>query len=161
MLRRWWRAYLDALSNETNVVLTASSGVLWVISPAVGAALFSPARGTDTRLAFYEVSATIIPVLLLAYFVEHAAMTASIARSGTAASDPQRKQDGEHLLATGRALAALIAASSATGEILALYAVGRGASSAFLCTGTIIALGIVGGAILLFAIARIGRPPMG
>jgi hypothetical protein len=137
----------------------AAIGVLWVIGPAIGATLAMPASKPEVRLAFYEIAATIIPVLLLAYFVEHAAMTASIARRQATATDSDQMRDGEHLLATGRALAALLASQAATGEVLALYAVAHGKSSTFLYVGTLVALVSVGAAILLFAIARIGHPP--
>jgi hypothetical protein len=112
-------------------------------------------------LAFYGIAATIIPVLLLAYFVEHAAMTASIARRQARASNANQVRDGEHLLETGRALAALLASHAATGEVLSLYAVAHGKTSTFLYIGTLVALISVGGAILLFAVARIGQPPRG
>jgi hypothetical protein len=119
----------------------------------------APSTGADIRLAFYEIAATIIPVLLLAYFIEHAAMTRSIARHSAVTPDPSRREEGQHLLATGRALAALTAASAATGEVLALYAVAHGSTSSFLYVGTVAALVATGAAILLFAIARIGQPP--
>lgn len=159
MLRRGWRAYRDGLENETNVAVTASSGVLWVVCPAAAAAWSAPSGAADIRLAFYEIAATIIPVLLLAYFVEHAAMTRSIARHSAITTDANRRKEGQRLLATGRALAALTASSAATGEILALYAVAHGSTSSFLYTGTVAALIATGMAILLFAIARIGQPP--
>jgi hypothetical protein len=91
MLRRWWRAYWSALTNETNLVVTVSSGILWVVVPAASTAWFGSTAGTDIRLAFYEISATIIPVLLLAYFVEHATMTASIAKLSAVAPTRERK----------------------------------------------------------------------
>lgn len=131
-MRRWWRRYIDALTGETSAFITASSGALWVVGPAVGAALSGSELGAHIRLPFYEISATIIPVLLLAYFVEHAAMTASIARKASITSDSEQRREGEGLLATGRALAALVAANAATGEILALYAVAHGTTSTFL-----------------------------
>lgn len=161
MLRRWWRFYLDSLSNETSARFMAVVGVGWVVSPALGAAFAAPSAGSEIRLAFYGIAATIIPVLLLAYFVEHAAMTASIARRQTRATDSDQLHSGEHLLATGRALAAMMAGYAATGEVLALYAVAHGKTSTFLYIGTLIALLSVGGAILLFAVGRIGRPPRG
>jgi hypothetical protein len=133
-------------------------GVLWVTCPALGVALAAPSAGSEIRLAFYGIAATIIPVLLLAYFVEHAAMTASIARRQTRAMSLDQVRDGDHLLETGRALAALLASHAATGEVLALYAVAHGKTSTFLYVGTLVALISVGGAILLFAVARIGRP---
>jgi hypothetical protein len=161
MLRRWWDFYWDSLSNETSARFMAVIGVLWVISPAIGVTLAVPDLDPEIRLAFYEIAATIIPVLLLAYFVEHAAMTASIARTQSRATDSDQLQNGEHLLATGRALAAMMAGYAATGEVLALYAVAHGESSTFLYVGTLVALGSVGAAILLFAVNRIGRPPKG
>lgn len=161
MLQRWWRFYLDSLSNETSARFMAVIGALWVISPAISATLAVPDSNPEIRLAFYEIAATIIPVLLLAYFVEHAAMTASIARRQTPAANSDQMRDGEHLLATGRALAALMASYAATGEMLALYAVAYGKTSTFLFVGTLVALVSVGAAILLFAVARIGRPPRG
>ena len=133
-------------------------GVLWVICPAFGATLAAPSAKSEIRLAFYEIAATIIPIVLLAYFVEHAAMTASVARKQSTATSSEQARKGEHLLKTGRALAALLASHAATGEILALYAVAHGKTSTFLYVGTLIALASVGGAILLFAVARIGRP---
>jgi uncharacterized membrane protein len=158
-MRRWWRAYWDAYTSETNVLVTASSGVLWVVCLGAAAALSGSASGAHIRLPFYEISATIIPVLLLAYFVEHAAMTRSIAKGNAMTPDLAHRRQGERLLATGRALAALLAASAATGEILALYAVAYGRTSTFLFVGTVVALVFVGMAILLFAVARIGQPP--
>lgn len=136
-------------------------GVGWVISPALGAAFAAPSAGSEIRLAFYGIAATIIPVLLLAYFVKHAAIAGSIARRQAQAPNSKQVRDGEHLLETGRALAALLASHAATGEVLALYAVAHGRTSTFLYIGTLVALLSVGGAILLFAIARIGRPPRG
>jgi len=59
-------------------------------------------------------------------------MTASIARTQSRATDSDQLQNGEHLLATGRALAAMMAGYAATGEVLALYAVAHGESSTFL-----------------------------
>jgi hypothetical protein len=86
-------------------------------------------------------------------------MTASIARKAASTPVPEQRQEGERLLATGRAVAALISASAATGEILVLYAVAHGKTSTFLYIGTLAALVVAGGAILQFAIARIGQPP--
>jgi hypothetical protein len=158
MLRRWWRFYQDSLSNETSARFMVLLGFLWVICPALGATLSVPSAGSEIRLAFYEIAATIIPVLLLAYFVEHAAISASIARKQATATSSDQVRKDKHLLETGRALAALLASYAATGEILALYAVAHGKSSTFLYVGTLVALLSVGGAILLFAVARIGRP---
>ena len=147
------------MTEETSALLTSSSGVLWVVCPAAGIAWAGSNAGADIRLPFYEISATIIPVLLLAYFVDHAAMTRSIARRNSVTTDPDHRREGEHLLASGRALAAWLAAIAATGEILALYAVAYGRTSTFLFVGTVFALMTAGMAILLFAIARIGQPP--
>jgi hypothetical protein len=158
-MMRCWRRYINALTSETSAFITASSGVLWVVGPAAGAAISGSTSGAHIRLPFYEISATIIPVLLLAYFVEHAAMTGSIARKASMTPDSEQRREGENLLATGRALAALVAANAATGETLALYAVAHGRTSTFLYTGTLLALIAAGMAILLFAIARIGQPP--
>jgi hypothetical protein len=152
---------MESLSNETSARFMVLIGVSWVICPAIGATLAMPSSNPGIRLAFYEIAATIIPVLLLAYFVEHAAMTASIARGQTTATDSEQISNGEHLLATGRALAAFLASHAATGEGLALYAVAHGKSSTFLYVGTLVALASVGAAILLFAVMRIGQPPRG
>jgi hypothetical protein len=159
MLRRWWHFYMESLSNETSARFMVLIGVLWVICPAIGATLAMPSSNPEIHLAFYEIAATIIPVLLLAYFVEHAAMTALIAKGQATAADSEQIRNGEHLLATGRALAALLASHAATGEVLALYAVAHGTSSTFLYVGTLVALASVGAAILLFAVTRIGQPP--
>jgi len=111
-------------------------------------------------LAFYEIAATVLPVLLLAYFVEHNAMTSSIARKNRwiATIDPELAQQGKHLIETAGPVAALTAASAATGETLALYAVGAGSTSAFLLAGTVAALLISGISILMFAVTRIRQP---
>jgi hypothetical protein len=158
-MRRLRDGYWNSIGSETNVFVTATAGVLWIVSPAAAATWAGSTSGAHIRLPFYEIAATIIPVLLLAYFVEHAAMTRSIAMGNTVTADPNHRREGERLLATGRALAALLAASAATGEIFALYAVAHGKTSTFLFVGTAFALGFAGVAILLFAIARIGQPP--
>jgi hypothetical protein len=160
MLRRWIRAYFHALENEKSVVWGAISGVLWVLSASLAAALSGSHAGSGTRVAFYEISATVLPVLLLAYFVEHGAMTRSISQKNLliAKSDPDLAKQGQHLIETAGPIASLTASSTATGEVLALYAVGTGDTSAFLLTGTIAALGITGLSILMFAVARIRQP---
>lgn len=88
-----------------------------------------------------------------------AAMIGSIVKGQATAADSEQIRNGEHLLAIGRALAALLASHAATGEVLALYAVAHGTSSTFLYVGTLVALASVGAAILLFAVTRIGQPP--
>jgi hypothetical protein len=173
--------YIDSLANETSARFGALTGAWWVISSGISTSLVMGAEGgAGTRPAFYVLAASLMPVLLFTYLNEHMAMMASIVRRNKqpkaliARADQLTGADAipedllapvraavfgaDHLLKTGYATAARVAAMFTVAEIVALAVVANGASSTFSLSAVCVGFVATGLAAVQFKVARFRWP---
>jgi hypothetical protein len=180
-VRKAWNFYVDSLANETSARFGALTGVWWVLSSGVSMRILMGAQsGVAIRPAFYVIAASTIPVLLFTYLNEHFTMMTSIAkrnkrpkelidRAAQLTGDDALPEEllaplrastssAEHLLVTGYASAARIAAMGASGWIIAVVVIATGASTTFSLAAVSVGFLATGLAAVQFKVARFRWP---
>jgi hypothetical protein len=180
-VRKAWSFYIHSLANETSARFGALTGVWWVVSSGLSMTLVIGAEGgAGTRPAFYVIAASLMLPLLFTYLSEHLEMMRSIARRSQRPRDLLERADqlmgadavpeellaplrasvseADHLLKTGYATAARIAAMCAAGEIIAVDTVANGTSTTFSFAAVAVAFVATGLSAVQFKVARLRWP---
>jgi len=150
-----------ALATETSYWYWISAGVSWVVLSGLCMTFMVQPEGSEPiRVAFYEIAAGLIPLLLGVYYRERRTEIRCRAARNKHAEDVLKNADEASLddeavarlrssvaknslmLEAAMALSAAIPAAALTGEAIALTVVASGSSTMFSYTAVLIAIGL-------------------